>query len=176
MEKTKKPQPLGRLSTKIPIRSRREVVSMKSKSKFKRTWVELAADWLAEAFGTIAFLAFNVAVFVVWILGNLGIIKTMPQIDPYPFALLTMIVSLEAIFLSIIVLISQNRAAKIEEVRQEIDLQVNTISEQEITKIMEMLATIMKHQNIDISQDAVLADMLRPTNLEEIKRDLEGQL
>lgn len=75
-----------------------------------------------------------------------------------------------------IVLIAQNRAAKIEDLRQEIDLQLNTISEKEITKIMEMLSKIMQYHKLDISNDAMLKEMLKPTDMEKLENDLNKQL
>lgn len=128
-------------------KSRREIVSLKAKAAMKRTWPEITADWLANSFGTVIFLCLNATLFAAWLLLNSGIIETVAPFDPFPFNLLTTVVSLEAIFLSIIVLISQNRASRLDELRQEIDLQVDTIAEQEITKIMEMLKKIMEREH-----------------------------
>lgn len=156
--------------------SRRAITSLKSRATMKRTWLEICADWLTGSFGTIVFLMLNIGWFIVWILFNSGILKNVRPFDPFPFGLLTMVVSLEAIFLSIIVLISQNRATKIDELRQELDLQLDLISEQEITKIMEMLAKVMEKNHLDISTDTVLKEMLKPTNTKKIEEDLKKQM
>ena len=152
--------------------SRRAVISLKAKAAMKRTWPEIGADWLADSFGTITFFVLNAVWFIVWMFFNLGIFKNITQFDPFPFGLLTMAVSLEAIFLSIIVLISQNRSAKVDELRQEVDLQLNIISEKEITKVMEMLSKIMEHNHLNISDDPVLKEMLKPVDTEKIEDDL----
>jgi CRP/FNR family cyclic AMP-dependent transcriptional regulator len=92
------------------------------------------ADWIAWFSGSMPFLALNIAWFGSWIIINsfdLGI----PKFDPYPFGLLTMIVSLEAIFLSIFVLISQNRQAEKDRVRSNIDYEVNVKAEMEIAQL-----------------------------------------
>jgi uncharacterized membrane protein len=92
------------------------------------------ADWIAWFSGSMPFLAVNIAWFAAWILinsFNVGI----PPFDPYPFGLLTMIVSLEAIFLSIFVLISQNRQAHKDRVRSNIDYEVNVKAEMEIAQL-----------------------------------------
>lgn len=157
--------------------SRRTVIiSHKSKAKMQRTWVQKGADVLTSSFGTITFLVLNAIVFALWIFFNAGVVEGITPFDPFPFSFLTMAVSLEAILLSIIVLISQNRAAKSDQLRQELDLQLDLISEQEITKIMEMLAKIMESHKIDISGDKELMQMLKPTNTQKIEEEIEDEL
>ena len=156
--------------------SRKAIISLKTKAATKRTWPEIYADWLADSFGTITFFVLNPILFLIWMFFNSGIFKNLPLFDPFPFNFLTMTVSLEAIFLSIIVLISQNRAAKVDELRQEIDLHLDIISEQEITKIMEMLAKIMEHNHLNVSGDSVLEEMLKPINTKKIEDDLNKQM
>ena len=102
----------------------------------KLTLIQRAADWIAWFSGSMPFLALNTAWFLGWILINtfdFGI----RQFDPYPFGLLTMIVSLEAIFLSIFVLISQNRQADKDRVRSNIDYEVNVKAEMEVAYLHE---------------------------------------
>ena len=100
------------------------------------TVIERVADWIAWFSGSMPFLTVNTAWFLVWILMNsfdLGV----RQFDPYPFGLLTMLVSLEAIFLSIFVLISQNRQAEKDRVRSNIDYEVNVKAEMEVAFLHE---------------------------------------
>ena len=94
------------------------------------------ADWIAWFSGSMAFLILNGGWFIIWIAINtlpLGI----PAFDPFPFGLLTMIVSLEAIFLSCFVLISQNRQAEKDKVRADIEYEVNIKAELEIAHLHE---------------------------------------
>jgi CRP/FNR family cyclic AMP-dependent transcriptional regulator len=92
----------------------------------KLTVGQRIADVIAEFSGSIPFLMLNAVFFAVWL-----IVNVIPQIafDPYPFGLLTMIVSLEAIFLSIFVLVSQNRQSDKDRIRNELDYQVNLKAE-----------------------------------------------
>jgi CRP/FNR family transcriptional regulator, cyclic AMP receptor protein len=92
------------------------------------------ADWIAWFSGSMPFLALNIVWFTSWIIINTFDIG-IRQFDPYPFGLLTMIVSLEAIFLSIFVLISQNRQAEKDRVRSNIDYEVNVKAEMEIAHL-----------------------------------------
>jgi uncharacterized membrane protein len=102
----------------------------------KITPLQRIADWISWFSGSMQFLLLNAIWFVVWIALNtlsLGV----PQFDPYPFGLLTMIVSLEAIFLSCFVLISQNRQAEKDRVRADIEYEVNIKAELEVAHLHE---------------------------------------
>jgi uncharacterized membrane protein len=87
------------------------------------------ADAITAFAGTMQFVYLHAAWFTVWILCNLGLIGHWAVWDPYPFGLLTMIVSLEAIFLSTFVMVSQNRQAARENVRADLDFETNLRSE-----------------------------------------------
>jgi uncharacterized membrane protein len=105
------------------------------------------SDFLTMVAGDIRFVYFNFAWFAAWIVINLGIIPSVTPFDPFPFGLLTMIVSLEAIFLSLFVLISQNRQAERERVRNDIEYDVNVKAELEIKEL---------HEKIDEMQDLIV--------------------
>jgi uncharacterized membrane protein len=159
------------------LRSRRHVYnSFEAKANRDRTLSERIADQLTSSLGSMLFLILNALWFGIWITLNTGLIPTIRPFDPFPFGLLTMIVSLEAIFLAIIVLISQNRAAKIDDLREEIGLQITTIAEEEITKIMELQVLLLKKQGLDISKDEELQQMLEPVDPNQIERSLKNQI
>lgn len=158
-------------------RRRRTIQSFEAQMRTKRTTVERVADWLTEQFGTMRFMVINVVWFTAWIIINLGAIPGVAPFDPYPFNLLTTVVSLEAIFLSIFVLITQNRQSQIDDLRQEVDLQVNLVAEEEITKIMNLLSHLHKHFNINQERkDPELERMLKPLDPKEIEERLREQL
>jgi len=102
----------------------------------KITPLQRIADWISWFSGSMHFLLLNAVWFVAWIAINTFALG-MPQFDPYPFGLLTMIVSLEAIFLSCFVLISQNRQAEKDRVRADIEYEVNIKAELEIAHLHE---------------------------------------
>lgn len=111
-----------------------------------RTLQGKIADWITDFSGSMAFVYIHAVWFGLWILLNVGLIHIphITQFDRFPFGLLTLIVSLEAIFLSTFVLISQNRLAWASERRAELDLQVNLLAEQKATKVLEMLDEITR--------------------------------
>jgi len=150
--------------------------SMKAKADSKRTFIEKFADFMTKIFGNVQFLILNLAIFFVWILINTNQIKGIPQFDPFPFILLTTIVSLETIFLSIFVLMSQNRNSKLDELREEINLKINIISERENTKLMEMMVLLLNKNSIDLSKDSELKKLLKPISEEEIEKKIEKEI
>ncbi|HEX8283739.1 MAG TPA: DUF1003 domain-containing protein [Pyrinomonadaceae bacterium] len=108
------------------------------------TLVQRIADWLAWFSGSMVFLLIHALWFGVWIALNVGLVNIpgLSGFDPFPFGLLTMIVSLEAIFLSTFVLISANRQAEKEKVRDDIEYDVNIKAEREVAHLHEKTAHI----------------------------------
>ena len=100
------------------------------------TWLQRTVDWISWFSGSMWFLAFTAIWFTAWIVVNM-VQLGVPQFDPYPFGLLTMITSLEAIFLSCFVLISQNRQAEKDRVRSDIEYEVNIKAELEVAHLHE---------------------------------------
>jgi uncharacterized membrane protein len=151
------------------------VKSYRARADAKRTLTDRVADSLTSKFGSVIFLGLNALWFLIWIVLNIGIIPGLEPFDPFPFGLLTMVVSLEAIFLAIVVLISQNRAAKVAELREEIDLQINSIAETEISKTIMLLGLLLEKNGVKLD-DPEIADMARPIKSADIERILEKQL
>ena len=150
--------------------------SLKARADAKRNLAAQLADNMTAASGSMLFLTANVVLFAVWIAANIGVIPGLPAFDPFPFSLLTTIVSLEAIILAIVVLISQNRAARTADLREELALQVEKISEQEITKMLELMVQLLEKQGVDVSHDEKLRVMLRATDTEGLTQALEQEV
>ncbi len=154
----------------------RELRSVKAKADAKRSWSERVADTLTLRFGSMVFLIANLVWFVVWIVINVGLIPGIKPFDPFPFSFLTMVVSLEAIALAIIVLMSQNRASKIADLREEVDLQVDMLAEEELTKVLELVVKIAEREGIDLSHDRALRKMTRPSDTSKIEQAMEEEI
>lgn len=105
----------------------------------KRSVVERAADWVTEFSGSIPFLVIHIVLFTVWIVMNLEAFADVPGagFDPFPYGLLTMSVSLEAIILSVLVMLSQNRQVARDRIRNEIEYQVNVSAEAKVAALHE---------------------------------------
>jgi CRP/FNR family cyclic AMP-dependent transcriptional regulator len=123
-----------------------------------RSTVQKAADWIAEFSGSISFLVLHVVFFAAWILMNVTLVPGAPMFDPFPFGLLTMVVSLEAIILSVFVLLSQNRQASKERIRGDIEYEVNLKAEMEVAHL---------HEKVDALSAATSETVARVRKMEQ---------
>jgi uncharacterized membrane protein len=149
--------------------------AIKAQHAAKRTFIEGIADGLNEIAASTPFLLLHVAWFLVWITWNVGLLGFEP-FDPFPFGLLTMIVSLEAIFLSIFVLMAQKRESAIAELREELMLQVNIRMEEEVTKTLQLVAGLYTRLGHVMAEDEELGYMLRPLDVITIEREIAEQI
>lgn len=149
--------------------------AIKAEHSSNRTSMEVLADRMIGVAGSTGFLALHVFAFAGWILIN-SPLPGMLQFDPYPFGMLTTIVSLEAIFLSIFVLMTQRRESRIGELREELTLQVNLRMEEEITKTLHLVAGLYSRLNLQLAEDAELRSMLEPLDPRAIESDLAEQI
>jgi uncharacterized membrane protein len=156
--------------------SKRLIQSFEAKALKKRSPSVKFADDLTTFFGTFTFLAINILIFASWIAINLGLIPGVPVFDPFPFVLMTTAVSLEAIILSCIVLMSQSRSSFISSMREEMQLQVNLYTEREITKILKLMDMLVKAHKIKVEDDPELREMLRDLDHSYIEKKLTQQL
>ena len=120
-----------------------------------RTFGERFAKWIANFSGSTWFAIVN----LVWFIGWIGFNVLFPDdaFDPYPFTFLTLVVSLEAIFLSIFILIAQNQETRLTEHRDHLDLQINLLAEQENTKMLEILEAIANKVGVRADDEAMQA-------------------
>jgi uncharacterized membrane protein len=149
--------------------------ALKAQHNAERTLVEAAADTLNDLAASTPFLLLHLVWFLVWIPWNLGWLGFKP-FDPFPFGLLTMVVSLEAIFLSIFVLLSQKRESAIAELREELALQVNLRIEEESTKTLQLVAGLYTRLGHRVAEDPELADMMQPLDVAGLERALAAQI
>jgi uncharacterized membrane protein len=132
-----------------------------------RTVSEGIAERIASFTGSMLFIWLHVVWFALWIAFNIPWLGFQP-IDPFPFTLLTMIVSLEAIFLSAFILMSENRQGRLADRRARVNLQVDMIAEREITKLMKLVVDIHTHLKIRRPTDLELDNMQKATNIEHL--------
>jgi uncharacterized membrane protein len=134
----------------------------------RRTGADRVAAAIARFCGQMSFVWIHVVLFAVWIAYNT--IPWFKPFDPYPFTFLTLVVSLEAIFLSTFILISQNYDMRVAERRNQLDLQINLLAEQENTKALQILERIAKKVGAHMSDDPqvrALEEATRPESLVE---------
>lgn len=149
--------------------------AIKAEHYATRSTFERVADGLTAFASSTPFLVIHALWFSAWITWNTGKLGLM-VFDPYPFGFLTMVVSLEAIFLSIFVLMAQGRESKIAELREEITLQVNLRMEEEVTKTLQLVAGLYSRLGHRLGNDPELNAMLQPLDADQIERDLTAQI
>lgn len=154
------------------IEKKAKELGFKRRMKIRDSLGGRFADSMTRWFGTVWFLTSNALFFLAWILINIGAIPGINPFDPFPFEFLTMFVSLEAIFLSVIVLVSQNRAGRIADMREDLDLEINIRSEDEITRIINMLDEIHDHLGLPKEDDDELRGMKQKTDIEKLGHNI----
>jgi uncharacterized membrane protein len=140
-----------------------------------RTAGERLTDWIANFSGSLKFISIHVAVYGAWILVNTGKSRWLPHFDPFPFLLLSVVVSLEAIFLSTFVLIKQNRMSKRADQRAHLDLQINLLTEREMTLMLQMLHRISTKLGVR-SRDEEIEEFAEETSVAAVAEELRARL
>jgi uncharacterized membrane protein len=163
--------PNGDSADQLTQRNVEAILQLEEAAKEERTGSDLVAEAIANFCGSIIFVWVHVIWFAIWILIN--VVPGIKHIDPFPFTFLTLVVSLEAIFLSTFILISQNHDMKISERRNHLDLQINLLSEQENTKMIEMLQAIADKVGADLSHDPHLEQLRQETQPERLAEQIE---
>jgi uncharacterized membrane protein len=137
----------------------------------KMGWQDRLADAVTAFTGSITFVIIHLVLFGLWIIWNLGWLGLKP-FDP-SFVVLAMIASVEAIFLSTFVLISQNRSSALAEKRAELNLQVSLLGEHEITRLVILVKEIAHKMNIEAASDPEIAELTHDVKPEHVLDTIE---
>lgn len=129
-------------------------------------------DVVSSAASSTAFIGVHVIWFVAWI----GVNLRPTGFDRYPFSLLTLIVSLEAILLTGFLLISQDRMTKVADRRAHLDLQVNLLAEQELTAILRVVCAIAEDADIELKSVPNLERLLSRTDVRTLNDQLSQEM
>ena len=150
--------------------------AIKAEHAAQRTRMDMISESLTRIASSTPFLVFHALGFAIWVIWNTGFIPDVHVFDPYPFGMLTMVVSLEAIFLSIFVLMTQSKESAIAELREELTLQVNLRMEEEVTKTLHLVAGLYTRLGHTLARDPELEKMLEPLDPQEMERELTEQI
>ena len=154
-------------------RNIRTLLAQRERRAQRRSLQQRIADAITNFSGNMAFVYLHVVWFGGWIGWNLGAFGGKP-FDPFPFGLLTMIVSLEAIFLATFVLISQNRISLDAERRTNLDLQIGLLTEHELTRALKMLDEIQDHLGIVQDPGTDLEELEAEVRPEDVLEEIES--
>ncbi len=151
-----------------------EIKAWERASVLHRSRVERLSDTITQAAASGPMLVVHVVWFAIWIVANLDLIPGLAPFDPFPFQLLTMIVSLEAIFLSLFVLASQNRLTHQAEMRANLDLQIDLLAEREMTAVLQLLQDIARHLDVKLSLTSEqIRDLAKKTDIHTLTNRME---
>ena len=158
-------------------RNIRVVAELEKRSLHDRSPADRLSDAITRFTGSATFAVGNFVFFTFWILANTIRVRGLRPFDPYPFGFLTLVVSLEAIFLAIFVLMSQNRMTREADKRAHLDLQVDLLAEQELTTLLHMLYALCKKQGVDVKiSNERLHQLLHETDVNKLASALEHRL
>jgi uncharacterized membrane protein len=154
----------------------RAVAAMETSLEEHRTLVDRVADVIGGFSGSMTFVLLHVFWFVTWFLINTGMISGVKRFDPYPFILLAMVVSVEGVLLSTFVLMKQNRMQKRIDIRDQLDLQINLLTEKEVTKTLQLLRTIADEVGVQPTpeDDEELKEMASTTSVDMLAQRLKA--
>jgi uncharacterized membrane protein len=152
------------------------ISAMEQEALANRTRGERVGDMIAHVAGTTWFIGLHLLGFVAWISVNSRVIPGVRAFDPYPFQFLTFITSIEAIFLSLFILMSQSRAGRQAEAREHLNLQIDLLSEQESTKMLGMLQSLCRKHGLPEARDEEIHDLKHQTQLENLLHELKESL
>jgi uncharacterized membrane protein len=140
----------------------------------ERTRAEQLGDWITGVAASGTVLLCHVVWFALWMVINTGLIPGITPFDKYPFTFLTMTVSLEAIFLSLFVMASQNRLSRQSDKRGHLDLQIDLLAEREMTAVLQLLQDIAKHLKVEGTlTPAQIRDLVTKTDVQELTRRMD---
>jgi uncharacterized membrane protein len=157
--------------SRVIERNIRTIIALRSRAAQQSSRQERAADAITTFSGSMLFVYLHVLWFATWVLVNRGAFG-LTKFDPFPYGLLTMIVSLEAIFLSALVLLTQNRLSDEVEHRADLALQIGLLTEHELTRVLQMLDAIQSKLGVVDDADSELADLEMETRPEDVLAEI----
>jgi uncharacterized membrane protein len=155
----------------------RSVAELERAFEEKKSWADRLTDRIAGFTGSIWFVVVHVAWFVAWFAINTKLVPAIHEFDPYPFILLSMMVSVEAVLLSTFVLMKQNRMQRRTDQRDHLTLQIDLLSEREVTKVLQLLRLVCQKLEIrEVETDKDLAEMANITSVNIISERISDEM
>ena len=147
------------------VRNIRAMVELERKALDSRTPLDRLTDTVARVAGSTPFIVLHTIWFTAWIVWN----TTPVAFDPFPYSLLNLVVALEAVFLTSVVLMTQNHMTRLADRRSHLDLQVNLLAEQELTAMLHMLHGLCAHAGVHVAiRDEHVQQLLTDTDIRQI--------
>lgn len=153
------------------------IVRLEEEALLQRTPGERVSDTIVRISGTLTTVIVHLVIIGLWVIINRGWVPGIPIFDPFPFGIITLIVSSEGVFLALFILVSQNRMTRQADRRAHLDLQISLLAEQELTMILRQQQRLCRHLGLEAEDSQAELDQLaRTTDLEKLANTLEEQL
>jgi uncharacterized membrane protein len=153
------------------------IAKLEEEALGRRTRTERDSDAIVKFIGSPKFLLLHVILVLAWSLVNLSLIPHVKAFDPFPFGILALFVSSESVFLTIFVLISQNRMARQAERRSHLDLQVGMLTEQELTIMLQLLQKLCQHSGVNMESTKLqVQGFSETTDVHKLASELQDKL
>jgi uncharacterized membrane protein len=153
------------------------IVRQEEEALERRSTSERFADAVGIFAGSLLFVLIHLLLLIIWIAVNSPSVVRIKPFDPYPFALLGVVVAIEAVILSSFILMRQNRMMRRGERRDHLNLQVDLLSEKEITKLLQMVRAICQKMDLkDIMADKEIRELTQDTSIESLSQTLEDRM
>jgi uncharacterized membrane protein len=152
------------------------VADLERAFEHRRHRTDRIADAIGGFTGSIAFVIIHLLIFTAWFLINTGVIPHLRRFDPFPFILLSMAVSVEAVLLSTFVLMKQNRMQQKTDIRDHLNLQIDLLAEKEVTKSLQLLRAIAEKVGVDEHGDTELEEMASTTSVDSLAEQIESSM
>lgn len=151
------------------------IARLEQEAMLHRSPGERVSDAITRVIGTMGFVVGHVILFALWCAINLGYTPLKP-FDPFPFGILTLIVSGEGVLLALFVLISQNRMSRQSNQRAHLNLQISLLAEQESTKLLQKVQSLLDHFHVESPSDQVAHHLSQETHVETLVNELQRSL
>ena len=153
----------------------RTLLDIRHKAESNKSSQHRIATAITGFAGSMNFVYLHVLVFAVWITVNVVKVNGFPSFDPFPFPLLTLVATTEAIFLAIFILMSQNSFAVLEKKREELEIQISLLTEHEVTRLIALVDKIATHLNISYDNQEI-SRLKEHTHPDKVLQIIENEM
>lgn len=164
---------MGRSELRVVARNIEALIEARGRFEERKTFEQRVADAITKFAGSMWSVYAHGLLYGGWILLNTGIVPGVKPWDPFPFVMLAMAASVEAIFLSTFVLISQNRMGELADRRADLDLQINLLSEHEITRLLDVSVAIANKLGVEVPEREEVDALRQPVAPEKVLEEIE---
>jgi uncharacterized membrane protein len=165
------------LTAQITGENIRAIARLEQAAMHHRSRGERMSDGLVRTFGTMTFVVIHLIALAAWFAVNLKLVPGIRAFDPFPFGILTLIVSTEGVLLALFILVSQNSMTRQADQRAHLDLQISLLAEQEVTKMLQMLQALCERAGVtDDSSREEIERLAQGTDITALAEELDRSL